>query len=100
MRPPVSSTLPIKHLTPPGVPPRGHVTRVHLPLHAGSDHGEVAVPDDVSNFVTVQDGGSRLVDVTVHCEGGETEVRGQGRQRDFWEKSSLRSEVTFWAQLS
>lgn len=90
-----------KAFTAAGVPLCGHVTRVHLPLHARSDHGEVAVSDDVSNFVTVRDGGSRLVDVTVHC-GGErqrTEVRGQGRQRDFWEKSNLRSEVTFWAQL-
>lgn len=87
-----------KAFTAAGVLLCGHVTRVHLPLHAGSDHGKVAISDNFSNFVSVQDGGSWLVDVTVHC-GGETEVRVQGRQRDSWENQTSWSEVTFWAQM-
>lgn len=87
-----------KAFTAAGVPLCGHVTRVHLPLHTRPDHGEVAVSDDVSNFVAVQDGGSRLVDVTVHCEGRD---RGQrsGEAKGLLGTSNLRSELTFWAQL-
>lgn len=87
-----------KAFTAAGVLLCGHVTPVHLPLHARSDHGEVAVSDDVSNFVTVQDGGSRLVDVTIHC-GGRDRGQRSGRQKDFWVNQTNWSEVTFWAQL-
>lgn len=76
-----------KAFTAAGVPLCGHVTRVHLPLHARSDHGEVAVSDDVSNFVAVQDGGSRLVDVTVHC-------RGRGRGQRSGEAKGLLGKIT------
>lgn len=76
-----------------GVLLRDHVTEAHLPLDTLSDHGEVAVSDHFSNFVSVRDGGGWLVEVTVNC-GGDG---GSWKQRE--NKSSCSDKVTFWTQL-
>lgn len=50
------------------------------PLHALLDHGEVAVPDDLSDLVFLRDGGGGQVTVTVDCRQGGWRRRDRGQR--------------------
>lgn len=67
----------------------------YLPLHTVLDHSEVAISDDLPNFVFFQYCGGRKAPVAINCKGemkaktGNRQVLLFSETRELWQKVRL-----------